>query len=175
MKKITATLIILLSYLCLGAVDFSQYDLIETQLEVMLKLEERGYSDEKLHHIANLFEKANRKPAEYIPPHTKEELQAVTDWATIAAFSAYAHFAGARFKAIEYNEDCPNRALFNFGRATGIEHLRVDVIGPALQLASSLQLTYIHDKDPEKQNFKESYYKQAARYGAMKYLEVIEK
>lgn len=112
-----------------AGVDYSSYELTESQLQLLDRLKERGFTEEQLRKAAETFEKSNRpQPEVYIPEHTWEELLLVTEWAKGGAYLGFAHDAGLEFDREAYLEDCPNVALFQFGKASGTEFLRSDVM-----------------------------------------------
>jgi len=157
-----------------AAVDLSIYDLKPHQIRLLKKLEERGYSDEKIQRMAQNFEDYNLNgPAdrdEYIPPHTWEELTSVQDWAAGASFSAFASQAGVNFDNEAYRNDCPNWALFNFGRATGTEFIKVDVLLKAINMSYALQQYFAKDESEEKSEFKKQYFRLLLVSGFDKYI-----
>lgn len=157
-----------------AAVDLGQYDLKPHQIRLLMKLEERGYSDEKIRTMAENFQDYNQNGPqdrdEYIPPHTWDELIAVQDWAAGASFSSFAKEAGVEFDNEAYREDCPNWALFNFGRATGTEFVKVDVLMKALKMSYALQQYYAKDASEEKSEFKKEYFRLLQASGFDKYI-----
>lgn len=111
-----------------GKVDFSKYTLTAKQIELIERLEKRGFSDAELSKLAQSFERSNTRPAVYVPKHTPADLEAVSAWAEGGAFASFAVDANIKFDRAAYFRDCPNWALFNFGRANATEHLGVDVL-----------------------------------------------
>jgi hypothetical protein len=121
----------------------SGFQLTETQVQLLLRWEnEQKFDQEKLVSFAKSFEKHNLKPKPYVPEHTYWELVEVANWASGAAFSVFAQFAGYTFDDIAFNDACPNKLLFNFGYATGKEYFRVDVLEQYISTFNSLQMTY---------------------------------
>lgn len=157
-----------------AAVDLSQYNLKPHQITLLKKLEAKGYSDEKIRNMAENFQNYNlngpRDRDEYVPPHTWQELMDVTDWAAGASFSGFAQYAGVDFDNEAYRNDCPNWALFNFGRATGTEYIKIDVLAKAINLSYALQQYYSRDESEDKSNFKKEYFRLLKEYNFEQYL-----
>ena len=150
------------------ALDYSAFDLTPKQLELLDKLEARGFTEAQLLKAAAVFEKENHKKPTYIPPHTFQDLVALSDWAQGGAFSSFASFAGVEFLADSYKADCPDWALFNFTRATGTEYISYDVLAKTYSLASGLQIKYSRDRE----NFREFFLQVAKERGFLKYINV---
>lgn len=119
--------LVLMSSTAWGGVDFSQYELTAEQLDLVQRLEKRGVADEILVKFINSLN-AEKAPSIFIPPHTAEDLEAVTVWAEGGAYRSFAKDAGIEFDFHAYMKDCPDLALFGFGRTTGIQYLRNDVL-----------------------------------------------
>lgn len=109
--------------------DYSGLVLTESQKNILAKFEERGMSDEKLLVVANSFHQSNTKtgPIER-PSYSFHEMITVAQWARGGAISAFAEQAGYTFDQKGYMAECPNIALFNFGRATGTAYMPIDVL-----------------------------------------------
>lgn len=168
-QLLTILSLILLSNPLLAEVDLSTYDLKPEQIELIRKMEAKGkYTEEFLHKLALAIHKTNtqNQHQEYIPPYTETELQETIEWARGGAFAAFANYAGMRFLGEEYRADCPNVALFRFGRATGTEFIKTDVLKEALNMSHYFQSNFSRDKESFPEIFKEA----ARQYGFMKYL-----
>jgi hypothetical protein len=168
-----AILALLIFKSAFAKVDFNQFDLHPHQLGLLLKLEAKGKDDDYLFKIAKGFHLYNttgssseETQSEYIPPHTEEQLVAVKQWAKGGGFSAYLRYTNLEFDFKTYQDDCPNWAIFNFGRATGTEYIKLDLLMGAINITSELQ--YLYSKDPG--NFEVAYLKVAKREGFLKYL-----
>lgn len=121
----------------------SAYQLTPTQTQLILRWEnEQKFDHAKLVGFAISFQKHNLKPKPYVPEHTYWELMEVASWASGAAFSVFAEFAGFTFDNIAYDAACPNKVLFNFGYATGREYFQIDVLEQYMSTFNSLQITY---------------------------------
>lgn len=112
------------------ALDYSDYDLTELQLNLLKRLEVRGYSEEKLYKFAGIFERENNKIERdvYIPPHTQQELIDTEKWAAGGAFLSFAKDAGLKFDREEYIADCPNWAIFGFQKAHAREYIDFNIM-----------------------------------------------
>ena len=150
------------------AIDYSNYDLKDFQIELLKKLEARGFSEEKLNNFASIFERNNNKveQLEYIPPHTQQELEDTEKWAAGGAFYMFAEAAGVSFDRAVYIKDCPNWAIFGFLKASGREHVNYDIMKTYIN--TRFELDYLYKKDPEA--FKENYLKLAAKRGFLQYI-----
>lgn len=132
----------------------SSMNLTEKQVELLQKWHnENRYPEEKLKKFAKSYEKINRETKPYIPPHNYQEIMAVMHWAEGEAFNFFARFAGYKFDSHRYMQDCPNHVLFNFGRATGEQYLRHDVLRLVLMRLQSLQFMYSHSPDTFAERF----------------------
>ena len=173
-KRLLTALILGMMAQAHAAVDLSQYNLKPHQITLLKKLEAKGYSDEKIKNMAENFQNYNvngsRARDEYIPPHTWQELMDVTDWAAGASFSNFARYAEVEFDNEAYRNDCPNWALFNFGRATGTEYIKIDVFTKAMNLSYALQQYYSRDESKDKFNFKKEYFRLLKEYNFEQYL-----
>lgn len=154
-----------------AALDFSEYDLNSNQVRLLQKMEASGkYTEEYILELAERMHIARtqgpQEPQVYIPPHTDIELEEVVEWARGGAFAAFASYANMKFLADDYRADCPNMALFNFGRATGTEYLKRDVLKEALNMSHFLQVNFSRDKE----NFPQFFLEQARKFGFSKYL-----
>lgn len=148
-----AFLFVSLPVLALAPDWLENYTLSATQIRILTNWAEKGtFSDEKLIALAQKLHENNLKPKPYVPPHTFAELNEVMHWAQGGAFATFAQFAGFSFDNKDYNADCPNRVLFNFGMATGTTYLQLDVMMLTGQTFGSLQMMYSHHPDtfPEK-------------------------
>ncbi len=142
-------------------------------MNLLLKLEAKGKDDAYLFKMAKGFHLYNttgssteEEEGEYIPPHTEEELRQVLQWAKGGGFSAFLSYTNLKFDYKAYQDDCPNWAIFNFGRATGTEFIKVDLLLGAINISSELQHYYAKDKE----NFEEVFIEIAEREGFSKYL-----
>ena len=169
MKILLATILAILAFQSQAMIDLSQYDLTELQIELMHRFEKKGWSDEKLHKVAGAFHRSNntQRHEVYIPPHTPEMLDDIVKWAAGGAFAAMIQYTSYSFKTEEYKEDCPSWAVFNFGRATGNQHLKVFVTSRAESYMHVLQNYLIKDRD----NFEEHFIRLAKDSGMDIYLE----
>lgn len=153
-----------------AALDFSSFELNSNQIRLLQKMEASGkYTDEHILDLAERMHNAQTNPpvsSEYIPPHTEQELDDTIEWARGGAFAAYASFANMKFLGEEYRADCPNVALFNFGRATGTEFLKRDILKEAINMSHFLQVNFARDKE----NFQQFFIEEARKYGFAKYL-----
>ena len=109
---------------------------------------------------------SSRCEEDYIPPHTNEELIQVSAWSAGGAFAFYAKYAGVEFDNEAYRNDCPNQAIFNFGLATGLSCIKVDVTTGYSSYSYALRNDYA--KDPE--SFPEVYMERAIERGMDKYI-----
>lgn len=129
MKKLILILTLFLSLSVVAQINPDDYDLTPAQRDLVQRLIDRGLEE---HLILKLIENMQRghqpPPQVYIPPHTQDELLAVQRWAEGGAFKSFAQYAGVEFNFQKYMSDCPNMAIFNFGRATGTAHIRTDVL-----------------------------------------------
>lgn len=168
-----ALLALLIFKSAFAKVDFNQFELKPHQMRLLLKLEAKGKDDAYLFKMAKGFHLYNttgsstvEEEGEYIPPHTAEELIQVRHWAKGGGFSAFLSYTDLKFDYKAYQDDCPNWAIFNFGRATATEFIKVDLLLGAINISSELQ--YHYAKDPS--NFEEVFIKIAEREGFTKYL-----
>ncbi|MFT6071063.1 MAG: hypothetical protein ACJAT2_002704 [Bacteriovoracaceae bacterium] len=153
-------------------IDLSPFELKPHQISLLLKLEAKGKDDAYLLKMAKGFHLYNttgsstvEEEGEYIPPHTADELEEVVHWAKGGGFSAFLSYTNLKMDYKAYQEDCPNWAIFNFGRATGTEFIKVDVLLGAINISSELQ--YLYAKDPLK--FEVAFLKVANREGFDQY------
>lgn len=175
LKPVSILSALLITFCAFGAIDFDQFKLKPIQRDLLVRMQEKDkYTEETLLKMAKAFERANANESnrrEYIPPHDAELLADVNHWAKGGAFSSYASYANIKFLADPYKEDCPSWAIFNFGRATGVEFLRYDILRGAINISSELQMHYSrHVNDIEK--YREAYLKVAEREGFMQYLDL---
>lgn len=104
---------------------------------------------------------------DYIPPHTEQDLFDVQEWAGGGAFAIFAKDAGYNFDRETYIADCPNWAIFGFGKALGpVCTQNVDLLSRYISLAFVMERKL--EKDPEE--FPEYYYEMAKKYGFDIYL-----
>jgi hypothetical protein len=89
---------------------------------------DRGIEDHLILKLIENMLRGDQRPSVYIPEHTALELRQVVIWAEGGAFNAFARYAGIDFDLQTYLNDCPNMAIFNFGRATATAHLSTDVL-----------------------------------------------
>ncbi len=149
-----------------AAIDLESYPLTEKQKKTGRLLIEHGASDELVLKYINACLNSKPAPSIYIPPHTQDELSAVQRWAGIGAFASFADSAGYEFDRKRYLDDCPNWAIFNFGRQTGMTYLKVDVTQSFIGITYGLQQSL--SKNPGA--FPEIFWKFAINTGADKYL-----
>ena len=142
MRAIFLILLLTLTSIASAKIDFSQFELTEKQRGLLERLEKRGIKTDVLIRFAKSLERENREGPrqEYIPPPTPAQLEEVVHWAKGGAFAGAAARAGYRFDFEAYEEDCPNLALFNFGRATATQYLCQDVLSRALQVSTALRI-----------------------------------
>lgn len=174
MKKLILSLVLLTSSMAFAQVDLTPFNLKPSQIEIIRKFEASGkYTEEFLLNFAKAAHNQNladeRRANTYIPPYTKEELEATIKWARGGAFAAFADYAGYRFLGEEYRADCPNVGLFRFGRATGTEFIPQDVMREAINESYALQSYFANHRD----QFAELFYKEAVEFGFDIYLEPI--
>ena len=149
-------------------VDYSSYELTEAQLALLERLEERGFSDVQLIQSAETFERSNQPASEpYIPPHTIEELRLVAQWAEGGAYLTFARDAGVEFDRDAFLADCPNVALFNFGKASGTEFLRGDVMLGYYNTAYMLNMILVKSS---KEEFRKKYLELISKTEFAKYI-----
>lgn len=173
LKAIIFALVISLSLF--AEIDISSYELTSSQIEILRNLEAKNkFTDEWLLNFAKAMHNSNiqreARANMYIPPYTPQELDDTILWARGGAFAAYAQFAGMTFDGVAYRDDCPNVGLFRFGKATGTEFIKIDVLKDAMNQSFYFQQTFANDKE----NFKEKYLEQAQYWGFLKYLSPIE-
>lgn len=157
-------------------IDLTPYRLTPSQIETIRKFEAKGYDDDFIRRLAEAMQKhneQNRDPV-YIPPHTPEDIRAVTDWAGIGPFYDLVQHTRYEFDLKRYQEDCPSWALFNFGRATGTQYLKADVLNKAINSAYALHRAYALDPSAGKTDFQTTFDRLADHYGARPYLSVRE-
>lgn len=160
-----------------AAVDLSIYELKDHQLRLLRKLEDRGLrTEDEIIQLAISFDQQNRgvdvqdEPNEYIPPHSRELLEEIKAWAAGGAFSAFAKYAGYQLDGESYRADCPDWAVFNFGRATGTQFLKVDILSSAISYSDVLQRKYANSPETFSREFKSL----ALDAGMFKYFTEIE-
>jgi len=172
MKYIIVVMFMSLIVSLRAQIDLSSYQLTENQIKLVRKMESmpERFSSTRIMELVLSMHESNVNPTpqrqEYIPPHTQQELDETVKWAGGGAFAAYAELAGMKFLNEEYKADCPNWAIFNFGRATGTQFLKVDVISRALSYSHVLQQKYAKDRE----NFPDFFRKLARDAGFIKYL-----
>ncbi len=149
-------------------IDYSKYELSELQLDLLERFEKNhGFSEEQLIKAAEAFHKSNQpKIPTYIPPHTMEELSAVIQWAAGGAYLDFARDAGVGFDREAYLADCPNVALFQFGKASGTEFLRADVMTAYYNTAYALTRALSRDRE----SFRDAYLESIMKTEFSKYL-----
>ncbi len=164
MKIILIFFLLSLIYIgtAVAAMDYSDFDLKPHQLSLLVKLEAKGKDEAYLLKMAKGFHLYNttgssteEQETEYIPPHTDADLLAVQQWAKGGAFSSFLSFTNLSFDSESYRADCPDWAVFNFGRATGMEYLKRDVLKGAINMMSELQYHYANNRDGFEQKFLE--------------------
>lgn len=143
-----------------AAVDLSSFELKPHQINLIRKLEVKGKSEAELlkmargFHLYNTTGSSQENPrTEYIPPHTFEELLQTKQWAKGAALFTFIKYTSYSFDGEKYRSDCPNWAIFNFGRATGTEFIKVDVLLGVTNLLSELQRVYSNSPDSFEEKF----------------------
>lgn len=145
----------------------SQYQLTQQQIDLLeLWTAEERFPEAFLHKTAQAFQNSNLRQAVYIPEHTVEDLVAVIAWAEGTAFAIFAQRAGYRFDSIAYENDCPHRALYNFGYATERAHLNQDVVRKYISTFTLLSHQYYLNSE----SFSEFFWTQALNSGFAKYL-----
>ncbi len=169
--RLTLIVFFLFSFKVFALIDFSSFDITESQLKILRKIEKKGSrSNEWLLNFAGAMERNNQRQRNqrdiYIPPYTPELLDQVSAWARGAAFSSFAKAAGFEFDNKSYREDCPNWAVFNFNRAHGGVHMGRSLSDSALSQSHFLQAHL--SKDPE--GFSELFWKEAQALGFDQYL-----
>lgn len=111
----------------------------------------------------------------YVPPHTREELEAVRKWAIGAAFNIYAKHSHFTWDQAAYVADVPNQALFNFGFATATSCLDLDVLqfyfGAEAHFVSLLRKLDGLNPVEARIQFSEAFLAIATAYGMEKYLQ----
>lgn len=169
MKAILAVVLLGISGGSLYAqVDYSGYDLTEAQLALLDRLEQRGFTDEQLINAAETFERSNQpQPETYIPPHTPEELDLVYQWAKGGAYLTFARDAGVEFDRDAFLADCPNVALFQFGKASGTEFLSRDVMLGYYNTAYMLNMLLVKST---KEEFQKKYMELISKTEFAKYI-----
>jgi hypothetical protein len=150
--------------------DASSLDLTPGQIQALETLKARGFTDEQLQKAAEAMQRHNKRPAVYVPEHTAQDLILVAYWAQGGAFASFADFAGMKFLAEPYKAACPNREIFNFGRATGKQYFHIDILDQAYRLASALQIMLATDRE----GFRDRYLKMAKEKGFLQYLTPID-
>lgn len=161
--------LILSGSMAFAAIDLSRYQLTEEQQALIRRLEARGVAQDVIEKFAETLSRRNTQPAPqgpHIPEHTLEDLIQVAAWAEGGAFYAFAQYAGVKFDQPAYMADCPNAPLFYFGKATGTEFLRLDVMNRYFSVVHGLQVAY--GKDP--QNFRATFLRAAQVSNMTKYL-----
>lgn len=149
-------------------IDLSKYTLTETQINLLYRFEEKGYSDEKLEEFASKFHSYNLRTSrdQYIPPHTPKLLDEITHWAKGGAFYSFVGYTSYTMDIEAYQNDCPDWAVFNFGKATGTQYLKRDILLGVINVNAHLQYLYAKDKD----SFEEKFIEVAKSEGFFKYL-----
>lgn len=155
-----------LSATAYAQIDYSKYDLTPKDIALCQRLEARGIAESVIvDYIEHLIAYRERPPM-YIPPHTTKDLTILNSWAVGGAFSVFARQAGVTFDTARYWDDCPNKALFNFGLATATQYLNVDVTTSYTNMVYALGLAL--NRSP--QTFHDEYMKQIAQTPFQKYL-----
>ncbi|MBT7765913.1 MAG: hypothetical protein HN730_02085, partial [Bdellovibrionales bacterium] len=149
-------------------IDLTSYNLTESQTVLLRRLEERGISEEKLHNFARVLHKNNSvtEEDEYVPPHTQKLLNEVQHWAQGGAFFAFIVSTDFTMNVDAYQAACPNWAVFNFGKATGTEFFKVDVLSKYFNLLYELQYNQLNFPA----SFSDYYFRLAQREGFDQYL-----
>lgn len=152
-------------------IDLSHYTLTETQINLLYRFEEKGYSDDKLEEFASKFHSYNIRTSrdQYIPPHTPELLDRVTQWAKGGAIYSFVSYTSYTMDIEAYQADCPDWAVFNFGKATGAEYLKRDILHGVINTNAQLQFLYAKDKE----NFEAAFIEVAKSEGFFKYLKKL--
>jgi len=128
MKKLILFFTLFLSLQLSANINLDDYDLSDEHRALIQRLIDRGIEDHLILKLIENIQRGNQRPIVYIPEHTALELQQVVIWAEGGAFNAFARYADVEFDLQSYLEDCPNMAIFNFGRATATAHLSTDVL-----------------------------------------------
>lgn len=150
MKQLLALFIIFsLSYPVFGMIDLDQFDLTDKQISLLYKFEDKGWSEEKLSQLAKAMHNHNirQRRVEYVPPHDMRLLLDVKNWASAAAFFNFAKYTRFEMNKKKYHEDCPSWAVFNFGRATGTQHFRIDILDGVINMNHALQTKLINNPE----------------------------
>lgn len=111
----------------------------------------------------------------YIPEHTPELLWELRQWGIGGAFNNFAKEANVEFDRIRYNQDCPNREVFNFGLATGTSCLKMDVAAGFLSMDYVLTAHYyksINNPESIEMSFQDFYLEKARQTGFDGYISV---
>lgn len=166
MKKTIFAVLTVLSFHTYAKVDLSSFELTPEQIRSIRKIEATGKRSEQwLLDFAATIEHSNIQRRNhhdmYIPPFTQQLIFDIQNWAVGGSFSSYANEAGVTFDGDAYNKDCPDWAVFNFGRATGTKYLKADVL--QLFFGESYLLGQSYAQNPE--NFKKVYLEEAKRRG----------
>jgi hypothetical protein len=149
------------------AFDYNEWsDLTEVQIASIKKMEARGVKESTLIAVAKASRKRNNRHREYIPPHTQEELIQVQFWAQGDALLPFAELLGYTFDKKTYKEDCPNWAIFGFGKATATQYIKIDVLSLHSKLQYALHIYFT--QHPE--TFEGRFLKIAEELDMMKYL-----
>ncbi len=112
----------------------------------------------------------------YVPEYTIDLLQEIDHWSMGGAFSSHARNAGVRFDSEAFIADCPDRAVFNFGRATATNCLEVDVLrgfASAIWVLDNYYRQSLDENSDNPVNFQEVYLEKAEEWGFLQYVEVI--
>ncbi len=153
MKQLLALFIIFnLSYPVFGMINLDQFDLTDKQISLLYKFEDKGWGEEKLSQLAKAMHNHNirQRRVEYVPPHDMRLLLDVRKWASAAAFFNFVKYTRFEMNKDQYLKDCPSWEVFNFGRATGTQYFRIDVLEGVYNMNDALQTKLVnHPEDFE--------------------------
>lgn len=148
----------------------ADFDLTEQQIQILESWVAQGkFGDDFILRSAQIFENYNNRPQVYIPEHTSQDIVAVTNWAAGSAYAAFAVKAGYNFDRETFEQDCPHRALYNFGYATERLYLKQDVLQKFFSTFNILAWLYRSTPD----TFAQDYWERARSDGFEKYLSPI--
>lgn len=109
----------------------------------------------------------------YVPPYTLDLLQEINLWGFGGALSVHARNAGVEFDSQSFMEDCPNLAVFNFGRATATSCLEVDILNgyaSGVWVLDNYWRKSLDEEAREPVNFQEVYLEKAEEWGLLQYV-----
>ena len=150
------------------AFEFRDYNLTDIQIKTLKLLLDKGFSSQKLQAMAEDFERINERTyyKEYIPPHTKQDLEDLRQWAIGDVFFHYSKQAGVTFDKETFRKDCPNWPLFGFLRASGTKFINYDIMLGHMNMHFILNLEITRNPD----NFRAIYLELAQKHGFLSYI-----